>query len=161
MHKKEKDIEAALQRFFIEVRKEFENSARVEIIAYFTEGYLLEKIISKLTEDESYDYYAMQKKLIKESKYSLEFDILKFDIKFFIESLGVKFAPMIKKIAKQVFVEDYKKLLEESVDAMFDLQIEGYSNEKIVALLSIEPLRKWRKVVDRLIAAENMKKINI
>lgn len=142
-------VEISLKRFFIEARKEFERRAEIEIIALFKGGFSKDGILDILIKKNgAYDYYAAEKILMKRDE-----KLIKFNTKFFIKRLGVKFTPMIKKIAKQVFVEDYPKLLEESVDAMFDLQIEEYSNEKIVALLSTEPLRKWRKVVDRLLTA--------
>ena len=149
-----------IRQYFLYIRTDFDNLAKGEIIAYLTDSdnyfddYFLEEIIFVLTGSKKdggiYDYYSRDRSIIR--KYAFN-DITKI--------IGRKFMPLIRSVVNEVFVDEYKNIITEAVNSLKSLRDKKYSKEQIIALMQNEPLRKWRKVVDRLITAENMKNQNI
>lgn len=138
-----------IEQYFRHIRTDFENSAKNEIIAYFQEyeGIMeeggFEKIFFDLTESYgSYDYYSMERTVIR-----------KYIFKELSKIVGIKYIPLIKSIAEDIFVREYEKTVKDAIDSLKLLQSAKYSKKRIVALMQKEPLRKWRKVADRLPAA--------
>ena len=156
MAEKDNERELVIKQYFSYIRKKFENLARNEIIAYLTEegngfdDYFLEEVILNLTalrkDGGIYDYYFNEHDIIR-----------KYVFKDIVKIIGRKFMPSIRLIANEVFVDEYKNIIREAVNSLELLHDKKYSKEQIIALMQKEPLRKWRRVVGRLLAAENTK----
>jgi len=54
------------------------------------------------------------------------------------------------KTVKQIFETEYYKLIKDGIRSFQDLTDNGYTKEQTIALLNVEPLSKWSKVVKRL-----------
>lgn len=147
--------ESAIRQYFMIISKDFEDMAKNEIIAYFFEyndldDYLSKKIFLDLTVSRKdggiYDYYAMEKANIR-----------KYIFKIITKIIGKRYLSSVKKIAEKVFVDEYRSVIREAVDSIKSLYDKKYSKEQIIAMMQTEDLRKWKKVADRLLVAENMK----
>jgi hypothetical protein len=146
------DIDEAktiLKRYFLNRRVELEMDMGNEILAHLKEGFFADDILNAFIRSKkrggSYDFYAKNRGDFKDY-YDEIFNLM-----------DKKRRPIIKRMAKtivrDVFVTDYRKLIGEAVGVLNDLLIEGYADDKIIAILQKEPLRKWSKIVARLMEA--------
>ena len=55
--------------------------------------------------------------------------------------------------------EEYKKTIDEATNAMFQLEINGMSREKIIGVLQDEPLDRWNKIFERIKISDEYNKI--
>ncbi len=131
-----------LRAYFESERKVYEKMAADEILAYLKGGVRtpdqVYNYLSKPVQDGGgYDYFADQEK--KE-----------------LERLGPKLGndELIKKTAKEVFVDGYHELIKEGIDAYVSLKKGNLSSEMITAVLGQEPLRRWKRM-SRLLSEKN------
>ena len=67
------------------------------------------------------------------------------------KSLPAYMQTLIQESGTKIFLKDYRKIIGDNIDAVADLEEAGYKKDKIIALLTHEPLAKWPKVVRRLL----------
>ncbi len=149
--KAEEKLENALTQYFRVYREhnaEGQYKAKDEILAYAKYGRSFEEVFAMLTstkvENGLYDYLADKKCDSKDILRSAGFD----------EETANSFVQKADEIKARVFGPEYHALLREGLDAYEDLRKEGYKEEVIRAILLEEPLGKWKKIADRLIAQE-------
>ncbi len=63
----------------------------------------------------------------------------------------------IENIVTEIWVNDFQKHIQEGIRAFMLLKDLNFSNEETMAFLSIEPLAKWPKAVNRLIEQRQLK----
>lgn len=131
-----------LRRYFIYLREHHEARAKHEILSYFKQGFGSQNIkaeLMKLKEKGGlYDYISERKQGI---------------IDFAIRRLGEDKRELIEDIAEQVFVKEYRKLIEDGVNVFLQLRSEfthDYSRKEVMAILHHEPLSQWSKLLKRL-----------
>lgn len=152
MAENDNERKLVIGQYFSYIRRDFENLAKGEIIAYFAENYnddydLREMILDLIASEKDggiYDYYSGDRDVIRKYIFT---DITNI--------IGKKFGPLIESVANDVFVKEYKNIITEAVNSLKLLMDKKYSKEQIMALMQKEPLRKWPKVIRRLAAAEN------
>ena len=149
--KAEEKLENALVQYFRTSREhlaEGQLKAKDEILAYAKDGRSFHEVFKSLTRKRSenglYDYLADSN---FDSKKILEYAGLD-------EATASAYVQKVDAIKERVFGPEYHVLLREAMDAYEELRTEGYKEEAIRAILMEEPLGKWKKVVNRLIAQE-------
>lgn len=143
----EKKLRLFTERWLREYRKVAEGRAKDEILAYFKEGERTpEETFNSLVLPEEnggvYDYLASAKKSTMDS---------------FLEVFSGEHLMMFIEAAEKVFDDEYQGIIIRGADSITTLRNAGYSKEKIIALLMLEPLSKWRKVTDRLLEDKSKK----
>lgn len=131
-----------------------EERAKDEILAYFKGGdmqpsQILETLTLSREKGGLYDYFTEKKEGFKE----VILDALKMgdpskkvsdeELKTIDESMG------------EVFGSEYRALLKDGIDAFVMLREHGYSTEKAKNFLITEPLRKWKRTVERMLEAKD------
>lgn len=133
----EQNIE--LKRGFRYVRGVYEALAKDEILAYLedgSDGEDIKKDLTALKEQEGvYDYFSIKKEEL---------------INYSVKHLGEEKRDLIEQTTEDVFVKEYRKLINDGVDTFTKLREEGYSKEEAIALLHHEPFSKWGKLLRRL-----------
>lgn len=76
-------------------------------------------------------------------------------------SLPQDLQPILDRSVGLVFGEEYKKALESGSKALVILRNAGYPDNKIIALLMLEPLRKWEKTVRRLLKSKGLMPVDL
>ncbi len=128
-------------------RRKFEERAKDEILAYLImlPGPSPTEIFQYLTTPKGseglYDYFEneSEKRII---------DSLR-------ENLPEKYRSLVDSVAADTFkvdAEEYKKMIRKGIFAALDLKDHRYSKEKIAALLGGEELRRWPRVVKRILS---------
>ncbi len=124
-----------VKRYLRELRKNSEDQAKNELLAYYFKSKREpEKILKILTEDDDYNYFS---------------DLEEIQPSFWVNKLDKNFYDSAEKAVKEIFETEYHKLIKDGLRACQDLEKE-YSEEQAIAILTYEPLRKWKKVVKRL-----------
>lgn len=134
----DKEKELALLAYFRSIRQDVEIDSADEILAYFKDGSSLDDIADKLRENEGACNFAYEQKSLLKSK------IVEANLK---ENSNFN----INKAIDRVYGEEYWSLISSSVEAIKKLETAGFSKEKIIALLTHEPLIRWAKVTNRMI----------
>lgn len=136
--------EQLIARYLRMDREYQENLAKGEILSFFRTGTSAEEIFDELAKSKEnggiYDYSANS---IKREKKRLE--------ELLMPRWGNEAPPLIKKAAEKVYGIEYSNLLFEAITACVALKELNYSVEQTIATLLPEPLRRWKKVVKRII----------
>lgn len=158
-----------LNRFLQNLKRRYEIRAKDEVLAFLAGGSDYDSIQRSLTEAEEeggiYDYFSYHRNWVAKQKEDCEKTIEKFsefskkaskkkerlgiekiinERKEFSENLN-KFSELLDEVLKE-----YLKNLGSALLALSDLQKMGYGKEKIIAILTTEPLAKWPKLIRRL-----------
>lgn len=143
-----KENQKTLEDYFRFRKKQFEEKAKDEILAYLKEGVrdtnAILNTLFRLEEHEGlYDYYRKwHEKGGKEEKNKILTKLTKK--RAIIDKI------IINKTMNKILVQEYRKDLSRAMIAVRKLQDRGFSNEKIVKLLITEPLGNWPKLARRL-----------
>lgn len=132
---KVEDRDKVFRSFLRKRRRLVENFARDEFLAYFRIGTSTEKILDKLTNELSYDYLGQYKHIDTP----------------FIKGSFEKAADK-KEIIEEVYTNEYGTNLRYAAEAIDALEGAGYSTDDIIAILTYEPLERWKKTATRLTA---------
>lgn len=133
----EKEKEKVLEEYFRAFRHNAEEYAKDEILAYYKDGRLpvvYERLSASKEEDGDYDYLAEPKKI----------DYLWMKATDEVRALS-------KRVRDRVLIKEYKETLASGVESIRKMEAGGYDKEEIIALLTHEPLSKWKKAVDRVL----------
>lgn len=114
-----------------ELREDAERKAKDEILAYYKDGEPINEIVPAL---------------LKSKDQGGDYDFLKEELEYY---KNPEIGEAAKKIAKKVYETEYKKILDNSIEAISQLRKMGYSRDRIVAILIKEPLSRWPKLVGR------------
>ncbi|MDD5750475.1 MAG: hypothetical protein PHU56_02395 [Candidatus Pacebacteria bacterium] len=73
------------------------------------------------------------------------------------EAGGLGWGYELRKDVKLILIDEFEKILLKCFEAVNLLKNNGYIREEIVSILSREPLTKWKKAAERLLAGEKIK----
>ncbi len=146
--KTDEEKELALKHLLRFNRQDIDYQASNEILAYCAEERDFEEIYSSLTKPEVtgglYEYFDDRERLATER---WVYDELPGKLGKSSED----FKKLLDKDIKEVYVTEYHKLIKEGIKSFEKLKKAGYSTQKAIAVLTHEPLSRWRKTADRLL----------
>ncbi len=159
--KNDSELRACIEREFRAIRRTHEPRTADEILAYmktapigdFTNSieieseyqgnktasgisgeYVLQTLMTPKEKGGLYDYFRDEKERL---------------IRRFLRDLGEEKERIIRKSAERVFVNEYQELIRQGIRVFKILLQRGFSVERVIGLLTSEPLQKWQKVVNR------------
>ena len=139
--KTENEKEKVLEIFFQSFLRFGEERAKDEILAYYKDG-RLERVCDELMMSEAdggiYDFLAKPKKPDYLWPVTNEED-----------------SEFIKTISNKLLVVEYGKSINDGIEAIQKMEENGYTKDEIIALLTYEPLAKWKKSVSRIVENKN------
>ncbi len=141
----------ATRRYLRILRETGEARAKDEMLAYFqgrhhSAAEVLGMLITSEADGGLYDYFSEAER--------------QSWVEHLSAAAGVQARGLVAEETERVLKDEYQRMLARGVAALVFLEQNGYSREQVIALLTIEPLRKWGKVATRLVAAKGAKEDN-
>lgn len=139
------ETKEAIARYLRSKRRQFEENAKDEILAYLvmrnalSPAEIFQELVTPASSSGLYDYMYYHESVV---------DALR-------DMVSDKYGGLVDAAAANVFrvdSEEYKKIIRKGIFAALELRDRGYSNEKIAALLGGEELRRWPRFVKRLLS---------
>jgi hypothetical protein len=133
----EEEKEKILEDFFRMFRHNAEARAKDEILAYCKDGRFDQvkgELLTPKKEGGIYDFL--------EDPKSADYLWLK-------SSAEVR--ALTKRVKDRALIDEYKEIIINGIDAIRNMEEAGYNKEEIIALLTHEPLARWKRVTKRII----------
>ncbi len=130
-HEREKIFRA----YSREMRRDADETAKNEFLAYTKEGFDGEEVVGKLTNGSSYDFLWH----LRNSRFEI----------WRAEPLSKEKA---KELMKEVYETEYVSTLNDAGSAIDRLKNAGYTIDKIIAVLTYEPITRWKKTAEHLLS---------
>jgi len=139
----------------------FDSSARDEILAHYRGGTTTEVIFKQITNSPIYDYMESYKNKIAQIPAAIKEDLQKevsevfyqdvsgLPVAIYVQALKIRESD-IQPYIDLVFRDEYKTDLKKWLDSIDRLEQKGYTRDKIMNLLSQEPINSWPNLTRRM-----------